>query len=412
MKLNSKEIKLVFILVLFILIPIIIKDNKSLIYIYKDFLFKYKPINTKYNICYESQRNINNLIKDDFQNWTITVIDEKSNIINSVNSNHLKIPASNMKLISTAYTLNKYGPFHRFKTLLLKEESNQYALIGEGDPDLTLKDVNTLLSFIPNNTNINLYIYEVNRSNWWPIGWNYSDKLYNYGSPITSIAISSNENEYNPFSSNFTLSSIIVPELSKRNIKANIKLIDRSFSNNISTNSMVISLKYSMPLLSLLTLANAESHNFTSEVIFRNATNSWNDLTYRSLLSNWMKTLNISKSELKIYDASGLSRKNRISSKALALFLNRMKLNKYYPYYKSSLSIAGLRGTLSNSFLSQDITNNFYGKTGTLSDVFSLSGYLEKNNNIYSVSIISNNSQNSKYKAFMILNYILSSRKC
>ena len=55
---------------------------------------------------------------------------------------------------------------------------------------------------------------------------------------------------------------------------------------------------------------------------------------------------------------------------------------------ESSLSIIGVRGTLANRFQGSELEGKFFGKTGTLSNVFALSGYLYKENKPVIVSII------------------------
>jgi D-alanyl-D-alanine carboxypeptidase/D-alanyl-D-alanine-endopeptidase (penicillin-binding protein 4) len=45
--------------------------------------------------------------------------------------------------------------------------------------------------------------------------------------------------------------------------------------------------------------------------------------------------------------------------------------------YRQSLSVAGANGTLKSRFLDTPIQKNLRGKTGTLSGVVALSGYLE-----------------------------------
>ncbi len=53
------------------------------------------------------------------------------------NENRLFLPASNMKLFTTALALEKLGPDYRFETRLIQEPSGDLALIGSGDPSLS-----------------------------------------------------------------------------------------------------------------------------------------------------------------------------------------------------------------------------------------------------------------------------------
>ena len=75
----------------------------------------------------------------------------------------------------------------------------------------------------------------------------------------------------------------------------------------------------------------------------------------------------------------GLSRKNKITTKLVVLFLDKMRYSNDFNAYQSTLSITGVRGTLAKRFVNSDLSGKFFGKTGTLSNVFALSGFLYKN---------------------------------
>ena len=49
------------------------------------------------------------------------------------NENRLFLPASNMKLFTTALAFEKLGPDYRFETHLVQEPSGDLTLIGSGD---------------------------------------------------------------------------------------------------------------------------------------------------------------------------------------------------------------------------------------------------------------------------------------
>jgi D-alanyl-D-alanine carboxypeptidase/D-alanyl-D-alanine-endopeptidase (penicillin-binding protein 4) len=55
------------------------------------------------------------------------------------NENRLFLPASNMKLATSAVALTRLGPQHTFVTRLLREPSGDLALIGGGDPSLSFR---------------------------------------------------------------------------------------------------------------------------------------------------------------------------------------------------------------------------------------------------------------------------------
>ena len=73
---------------------------------------------------------------------------------------------------------------------------NKYYLVGQGDPDLSISDIYKLLSNITDNKIIIINIFEIDSKYYWPKGWTKSDKQFDYGAPITSMALNSNENKY------------------------------------------------------------------------------------------------------------------------------------------------------------------------------------------------------------------------
>jgi D-alanyl-D-alanine carboxypeptidase/D-alanyl-D-alanine-endopeptidase (penicillin-binding protein 4) len=76
--------------------------------------------------------------------------------------------------------------------------------------------------------------------------------------------------------------------------------------------------------------------------------------------------------------------------------------------YKNSLAVAGVNGTLENRFLNTPIQGNLWGKTGTLSGIASLSGYLSLSNYQPLVfTIIVNNSQQNNQTLRQIIDEIV-----
>ena len=80
-----------------------------------------------------------------------------------------------------------------------------------------------------------------------------------------------------------------------------------------------------------------------------------------------------------------------------------MKYSKNFSIYQSSLSVIGVRGTLANRLKNSELTGKFFGKTGTLSNVFALSGYLYKNNKPLVISIIQNSEKINIDKTYKLI---------
>ena len=251
-------------------------------------------------------------------------------------------------------------------------------------------------------------MFEVRKNIYWPDGWTSQDKLYKYGSPITKLAINSNASTYMNI---YGLKNYIFEYLSEKFPNSEVNIYIKDISNDLKRKTTLIDSINSNPILSLVTLANAESHNFTSESLFKNATDTWNNNSYKKLYL-WLKNKGLPIKDLYIADASGLSRNNKVTTNLIASFLHKMRFNNNYEFYASTLSIMGMRGTLANSLVNNKLNGKFFGKTGTLSNVFSLSGYFLKNNKIYSVSIIQNSSLIDKSKILKFLNDLYDMQEC
>jgi D-alanyl-D-alanine carboxypeptidase/D-alanyl-D-alanine-endopeptidase (penicillin-binding protein 4) len=76
------------------------------------------------------------------------------------------------------------------------------------------------------------------------------------------------------------------------------------------------------------------------------------------------------------YDGSGLSRHDLITPASSVQLYDFMSRHAYASAWRESLTIAGVDGTLQNRFRGTPATNNVRGKTGTIDQVSSLSGYL------------------------------------
>ena len=367
--------------------------------------FNFPGIITKNKICPTYDALLNQTLDDSF---SVSIINNKGEIISSYNEDVPRLPASNQKLFSSAYVLSKYKLNNNLKTSLFKNK-NDYYLHGQGDPDLNYEHIMELVSNVKENKIINFNIVEIDSKLYWPNGWTNTDKLYEYGSPITSLAIESNHNKYDDI---YALKNFIKNYLKNKfpNSKIYIDFFDSEKTFYLK-NIKEINKVYSTPILSLLTLTNSESHNFTAESLFKNASNTWNDNDYIKL-KKWLENKGLPVTNTYFADASGLSRKNKITTKLVVLFLDKMRYFNDFKAYQSTLSITGVRGTLAKRFVNSELSGKFFGKTGTLSNVFALSGFLYKNEKPIIISIIQNSNKIDKEKAFKLLRDLYYLKSC
>jgi len=367
--------------------------------------FNFPGIITKNKICPTYDALLNQTLDDSF---SVSIINNKGEIISSYNEDVPRLPASNQKLFSSAYVLSKYKYNNNLKTSLFKNK-NDYYLHGQGDPDLNYENIIELISNVKENKIINFNIVEIDSKLYWPNGWTNTDKLYEYGSPITSLAIESNHNKYDDI---YSLKIFIKNYLKNKfpNSKIYIDFFDSEKTFYLK-NIKEINKIYSTPIISLLTLTNSESHNFTAESLFKNASNTWNDNDYVKL-KIWLENKGLPTTKTYFADASGLSRKNKITTRLVVLFLDKMRYFNNFKAYQSTLSITGVRGTLAKRFVNSELSGKFFGKTGTLSNVFALSGFLYKNEKPIIISIIQNSNKIDKEKSFKLLRDLYYLKSC
>ena len=334
--------------------------------------------------------------------WSVTVLNSDGDVLGTINGAVPRIPASNQKLISTAYALDRLGPDFRLKTRLIQRPDGSMELNGQGDPDLGIAGLQRfVLAALRQGgargnsvAGVKLMVREEPRSNWWPSDWHPADRGYAYGAPITRLALTSNAvggAVSDPYS---RLQRLFQQEALRRGGTVQIQR-GQPVAETLSAlqqNTVVLHEESSAPMHALLSLANTESHNFTAEVLMRQASGLWEVRAASRATERWMFEQGLPIQGLRVADGSGLSRNNRVTSNTIAALLMRMDQHPFSAYYQASMAIAGQRGTLRNLYRGSVLDGRFRGKTGTISGVRSISGYLQTVDGPRYVSMISNGS--------------------
>ena len=105
------------------------------------------------------------------------------------------------------------------------------------------------------------------------------------------------------------------------------------------------------------------------------------DKVFRDVLAG----MQIDASKLVVADASGLSRKNRVTAKLMAEFLYKIRLDEKYSAIYSGLPVGGVSGTLRSRFLTTapSAIGLVRAKTGTLNGTATLAGYVQSTDREY-----------------------------
>jgi serine-type D-Ala-D-Ala carboxypeptidase/endopeptidase (penicillin-binding protein 4) len=350
--------------------------------------------------------------------WSISIADPQGRLLADLNGTRPRIPASNQKLVSTAYALDRLGPDYRLNTQLWRLTDGSFRLTGEGDPDLALPQLQRFAKLALGSGGstgdvpslVKLQIAEEPRQSWWPQGWHPDDRYNAYGAPITRLAVTSNaihEAVMNPPS---RLQSLLSKTMGQQGTRVQLSLV--SARSPIPGDAVLLHQEPSAPMHNLLSLANTESHNFTAEVLLRQAAGSWDLAQAAQRETLWLMEQGLPMQGVRVADGSGLDRANRLTSRFLAALLLRMDQHPYGRDYLASMAVAGQRGTLRNLYIGTPLQGKFFGKTGTISGVRSISGVLLTADGPRYVSAISNGAGSPNDTIGRVLRQAQNTRLC
>jgi D-alanyl-D-alanine carboxypeptidase/D-alanyl-D-alanine-endopeptidase (penicillin-binding protein 4) len=94
------------------------------------------------------------------------------------------------------------------------------------------------------------------------------------------------------------------------------------------------------------------------------------------VVKHLLRQAGVNDNEVALNDGSGLSRNDLISANTTIQLLTFMSKHKYFAQFREALPIAGVDGTLRTRMRGTPAEGNVRAKTGSLSSVASLSGYV------------------------------------
>ncbi len=162
----------------------------------------------------------------------------------------------------------------------------------------------------------------------------------------------------------------------------------------------------SLPLRDLIISMNKFSNNFMAEQITKHMGATMYGVpgtTKKGLrvIQSYLNKINVNINEHDIENASGLSHITRISAKQLSDVLVATYNNfKIAPEFMSALSVMGIDGTTKKWPYAKQMPGNARSKSGSLTGISSLSGYIPlRNNHIGAFVFISNKLPKNLYSA-------------
>ena len=419
------------------------------------------------------------LIPNSKGEWGLLIVDaESGETLYEQNADKYFVPASNMKLFTTALALAKLGPEFRWHTTLetrgaISNEgvlSGDVVLVGRGDPNLSNRkfpyELKEEFDGPPQKALVELAdalatkgVKEISGDvigddsyfprERYPNGWEIDDMVWEYGAAISAIVVDDNtvtltltpgeqagnpvqaavtpatpdftvENEVTTSAvevkSDLTLtrepgSSLVVVKgtlparsaprklvlaiqepaqtaaallkrlLEERGVRVAGVARGHHDSAKFGDDPVVLAEHVSVPLGDAVKLINKISQNLHTEMLLR---------TVARQRGAWATTDDLMKPPADFYtasgiapgdviqtDASGLSRHDLVTPRAVVTLLSFAQKQTWFGPYYASLPVAGADGTLEDRMKNTTAAGRIHAKTGSVEHVRTLSGFAE-----------------------------------
>ena len=385
-------------------------------------------------------------------------------VIYALNDKMLMNPASVQKVLTTPVSYETLGQDYEFKTSLYSRNDSCYLLKLGADPYLSAKDLKTLVKNIkPETQRIFIDDSILDNKNWGE-GWQWDDDMnilmpkfgaYNLDKNLVKLTIMPAEKGQFATIINPSKYPLVFFNHITTAEKTDIKI---HRDNNISTNTLMLSGTVARPTTVYIPVNNLqryfnvqltkaledrslylkhafapnklnESDSFVVEIshpinkaiedVFKNSNNLVSETMFKlaggkylgletgsdsagiKMFNDYCVKNKLDNSRIRITDASGVSKNNLVSADFITEFLGVNKDNKIM----ENLPKPG-EGTLTHRML--PIKDNLRAKTGTLSDLSSIAGYLtSKSGKKYTFCIMINDMKLSASDKKMLEDFII-----
>ena len=148
----------------------------------------------------------------------------------------------------------------------------------------------------------------------------------------------------------------------------------------VAPNENLLATYTSPPLGQDLTVINKVSQNLHVELVLRDlgkaVLNDGSIAAGARVVRQFLVNAGVDPTDFVFFDGSGLSPQDLITPRAATTLLAYAARQPWGEAFRQTLPIAGVDGSLSGRFTQSPVKGKFFAKTGTLSEVNALSGYL------------------------------------
>lgn len=433
--------------------------------------------------------------------WGLLIADAATGeILYEQNADRYFVPASNMKLFTTALALTKLGPGYRFHTTLETSGTisngvltGNVVLVGRGDPNLSnrkfpyqLKEEfdgppEKVLAELADGL-VAKGVKEISGDvigddsyfprERYPSGWEIDDMVWEYGAAISSIVVDDNtvtltlapgdqpgspvQSNESPATPDFLVQNDVVtsapdvkPDLTlTREPGSSLVVVKGTMPAGSAPRKLVLAVEepaqhaatvlkrlledrgvrvdgvararheapktqgdptvlaehVSVPLSDAVTLINKISQNLHAEMLLRTVARQggmWaTDDDLMKVPQDFYASAGIDPDDLIQSDASGLSRHDLLTPRAIVALLTFAQKQPWFDTYFNSLPVAGVDGTLEDRMKNTIAAGHIHAKTGSVVHVRTLSGFADTQSGRRLIfSFLSNNQAGKNHEA-------------
>ena len=346
--------------------------------------------------------------------WGVLIVNPRTgDTLYSRNAGKLFMPASNMKIITSAAALTLLGPDYRYRTTFLTDGEVRDSLldgnllvIGRGDPTVSdrmrgtattvmdaladslrahrIRQISGSLARVGNAFPDSIYGY----------GWEWDDLGEYYGAGVDELIFNEGMAPTKLRPAPDTARDSLYSGPAKSPAKAYLDalhdaLVRKSIRMDGTVRDSVLSTPFKMdtlfvlvspPLRDILPALMKPSQNQIAEILLRTIGLERGGLgtadSARKIVGKQLLAWGVQPDGFVIRDGSGLSDQDLLTPETIVRVLDRIQRDTAFAAYYNSMPIAGVDGTIDTRMKGTPAEGNVHAKTGTLSKARSLSGYV------------------------------------
>jgi D-alanyl-D-alanine carboxypeptidase/D-alanyl-D-alanine-endopeptidase (penicillin-binding protein 4) len=352
----------------------------------------------------------------DFRNaqWGVLIVNPRTgDTLYSKNAGKLFMPASNMKIITSAAALTLLGPDYRYRTTFLTDGEVRDSLldgnllvIGRGDPTVSdrmrgtattvmdaladslrahrIRQISGSLARVGNAFPDSIYGY----------GWEWDDLGEYYGAGVDELIFNegmapttlrpppdtARDSLYSGPAKNPGKAYLdaLHDGLLRKSIRMDGTVRDSILSTPLKMDTLFVLV--SPPLRDILPALMKPSQNQIAEILLRTIGLERGGVgtadSARKIVGQQLLAWGVQPDGFVIRDGSGLSDQDLLTPETIVRVLDRIQRDTAFAVYYNSMPIAGVDGTIDTRMKGTPAEGNVHAKTGTLAKARSLSGYV------------------------------------